>query len=271
MLGGQSTINFRTVLDRQLILLVNVPKGILGEGASALLAGFIVAQLQKAALSRADIPEHIRRQTPYFLYLDEFQNYTTDNVRDILSESRKYSFSLTLAHQYLAQLSPELQSAILNTAGTISAFRVGYHDGFQLAKEIFPSPDFLLGSRQKVRVRKLWGVPYLSVREGAQSCRWDEAAQAISSLPRRQFWVRRRGPHPPVKLRTLTMPEVADTRELRALVTVTQDGAGARYGRLKRDVRRELEAKAGRDQPSRRPMRPADIKGGPETVPFWSE
>ena len=67
------------------------------------------------------------------------------------------------------------------------------------------------------------------------------------------------------------MPEVADTRELRALVTVTQDGAGARYGRLKRDVRRELEAKAGRDQPSRRPMRPADIKGGPETVPFWSE
>src|SRR5690606_29192722 len=106
LLAGRSSLNFRDVLDRKLILLVNLPKGRIGEGASALFGAFIVAHLQKAALARADS----RYRTPFYIYLDEFQNYTTDNITDILSESRKYAMSLTLAHQYVDQLQPHLRS-----------------------------------------------------------------------------------------------------------------------------------------------------------------
>ena len=87
-------------------------------------------------------PTNLRRAKNFYLYLDEFQNYTTDNIKDILSESRKYGLCLTLANQYLEQISPNLKSAVLNTSGTIICFRVGYQDAYQLAKEIFPSPDF---------------------------------------------------------------------------------------------------------------------------------
>jgi hypothetical protein len=76
MVAGHSTINFRHIVDRQRVLLVNLPKGIIGEGASALLGAFIVAHFQKAALSRASVSQ----RQPYYLYLDEFQNYTTDNI-----------------------------------------------------------------------------------------------------------------------------------------------------------------------------------------------
>ena len=119
---GKSTINFRHIMDSGKILLVNLPKGIIGEELSSLLAAFIVAMIQKAALSRAST--HHRQ--PFYLYLDEFQNYTTNNIKDILSESRKYSLSMTMAHQYLDQLSSDLRSAVLNTIGTVVCFRVGY-------------------------------------------------------------------------------------------------------------------------------------------------
>ena len=139
MLAGKPRITFRQIMDRQLVLLVHLPKGTIGEGASALMGAFIVAHIQKAALARADSPY----RNIFYLYLDEFQNYTTDNIRDILSESRKYSLSMTLVHQYLEQLNPEIRSAVLNTAGAIACFRVGYQDGLHLAKEIFPNPEFL--------------------------------------------------------------------------------------------------------------------------------
>lgn len=145
----KATINFRSIMDEQKILLVHLPKGILGEGLSSLLASFIVAHLQKAALSRSD-SEH---RPPFYLYLDEFQNYTTDNIEDILSESRKYALSLILAHQYLRQLPDSLRSAVLNTVGTIVCFRVGYQDGLTLAKEIFPRPDFLAHSLPRFGLR----------------------------------------------------------------------------------------------------------------------
>ena len=100
MLAGKPRITFRQIMDRQLVLLVHLPKGTIGEGASALMGAFIVAHIQKAALARADSAY----RNIFYLYLDEFQNYTTDNIRDILSESRKYSLSMTLVHQYLEQL-----------------------------------------------------------------------------------------------------------------------------------------------------------------------
>src|SRR5207253_475749 len=141
---------FRKILDGNRVLLVNLTKGILGEGNSAMLGAFIVAHLQQAALSRADT----RKREPFYLYLDEFQNYTTDNIKDILAESRKYGLSLILAHQYLKQLAGDLQAAVLNTAGTLACFRVGYQDASLLAREIFP-PEFLRQPKQTMRFQRL--------------------------------------------------------------------------------------------------------------------
>jgi hypothetical protein len=192
--AGQAKLNFREVLDHQMILLVNLPKGILGEGASALLGAFIVAHFQKAALSRAD--SYVR--PPYYLYLDEFQNYTTDNIQDILSEARKYALSLTLAHQYLDQLSPNLRSAVLNTTGTLVCFRVGYQDGFHLAKEIFPFAGLLDGFGSRTEAQPSWTYfrPLMSIIQRQKPLGWDGLAQALAQLPPRVFWCKQRGTLP---------------------------------------------------------------------------
>jgi hypothetical protein len=248
--------------------LVNLPKGILGEGASALLGAFIVAHLQKAALSRAD--STIRPL--YYLYLDEFQNYTTDNIKDILSESRKYSLSLTLAHQYLDQLSPDLRSAVLNTAGTLVCFRVGYGDAHRLAHEIFPSSDFLTTAGHDIKLGRFGSWPVLSVDEHRKPLGWDGLAQVLTESPPRVFWSRQRGRNAPTKQRTFDMPEPIRTRELKASIRDLLNASGLRYGRLKEDVRRELSGV---------PIRVVDLYPEPdplsravtdvEDVPRWSD
>ncbi|MEZ4676468.1 MAG: type IV secretory system conjugative DNA transfer family protein [Caldilineaceae bacterium] len=101
-----------------------------------MLGAFIVAQIQKAALSRANTPE--RRQ--FYLFLDEFQNYTTDYIQDVLAESRKYGLSLILAHQFLDQLDTKLRSAVINTVGTLVSRPA---DARAIVYEMFPTPDFL--------------------------------------------------------------------------------------------------------------------------------
>lgn len=235
MLAGQSTLNFREVLDKKLVLLVHLPKGLIGEGASALLGAFIVAQLQKAALSRADS----LTRDPYYLYLDEFQNYTTDNIRDILSESRKYGLSLILAHQYLDQLAQELRSSVLNTTGTLVCFRVGYHDAYQLAKEMFPASDFLTTSETRLRQ---WRWPLVTLEERHKPLGWEGLAQCLTSLKLREFWVRKRGPYPPEKLHSLTLPQRVMTPELAVAVQRLRDASGGRFGRWKRRVARAVAA-----------------------------
>jgi hypothetical protein len=238
MVAGRSTFNFRDELDGRKILLAHLPKGVIGEGSSALLGAFIVAHLQKAALSRADTPN----RQPYFLYLDEFQNYTTDNIQDILSESRKYALSLTLAHQYLDQLSPELRSGVLNTTGTVCAFRVGHGDAVQLAREIFPSPEFMAEREHSVQLRHFWRLPLVTVRERVENPGWEGLTHQLTSLAFRQFWARRRGVGEPVKLKTLDVPDIAYTPQLKATLLELREQSGLRYGRLKSEVRKELEA-----------------------------
>lgn len=237
MFAGASTFDFREIIDRRLILLVNLPKGILGEAPSALLAAFIVAHLQKAALSRVNT----QKRRPFYLYLDEFQNYTTDNIKDILSESRKYALSLILAHQYLDQLSPDLRSAVLNTAGTLVSFRVGYHDAFRLAKEIFPSPDFLTRLETKISFSRFRSLPLPLVRNHEDPLGWDGLALALSKLETREFWSRRRGSFTPVKQRSFEMPDPDITSILQGKAQVLLDTSGQQFGRLKRDVQQELD------------------------------
>jgi hypothetical protein len=133
---ARSAFKLRTVMDAGKILLVNLAKGRVGEGASSLLGSLLVSRMGLAALSRADLPEEERRD--FHLYLDEFQTFTTLSLASMLSETRKYRLSLTLAHQYLAQLSDEVKEAVLGNVGTMICFRLGAADAEALAPEFAP-------------------------------------------------------------------------------------------------------------------------------------
>lgn len=141
----RSTVSMRQIMDEGKILLVKLPKGLIGEDNATLLGAFIVTQLQLAALSRADIPEKERRD--FYLYVDEFQNFATESFGTILSEARKYHLSLTIANQYMAQLLPQIKDAVFGNVGTLIAFRVGADDASQLAREFAPvfSPEDMVG------------------------------------------------------------------------------------------------------------------------------
>lgn len=235
MFSTRATIHFRQILDRGLVLLVNTSKGVLGEGNSALLGAFIVAHIQKAALARADGTH----RAPFFLYLDEFQNYTTDNIQDILSESRKYGLSLVLAHQYLDQLPPHLLGAVLNTTGTLACFRVGYQDASLLAHELFP-PKYLMHFWWELHFMRFGKFPMPLPIPQSEPVARDELVTLLTQLDRREFVAKRRGPYPPVKLRTFDMPTPVMTEELWEARAQLMRISGERYGRLKCQVREEV-------------------------------
>ncbi|MBI2482507.1 MAG: type IV secretory system conjugative DNA transfer family protein [Candidatus Vogelbacteria bacterium] len=140
----QSAFNFRTVMDEGKILLVNLAKGKIGDINSGLLGMIITGRLLLAALSRSDIPETERRD--FNLYIDEFQNYTTDSISTILSEARKYRLNLTIAHQFIAQLKDNIRESVFGNVGSIISFRVGTPDTEVLLKQfgsVFTSHDLV--------------------------------------------------------------------------------------------------------------------------------
>jgi len=133
----QSKIDFREVIDKGKILLVNLSKGRLGEDISSFLGSLIVVKIQLAAMSRVDLPEEERKD--FYLYVDEFQEFVaSETFEGILSEARKYRLSLVLAHQYIGQLNEELRKAVFGNVGTIIAFPVGPENGEFLQKEFYP-------------------------------------------------------------------------------------------------------------------------------------
>jgi len=131
-----SSFDVRRVIDESRILLVSLPKGKIGEDAAALMGALLVSQLGVAALSRAETTEQSRRD--FFVYLDEFQSFTTHALANMLSELRKYRVGLVLAHQYLAQLDEGIREAILGNVGTVIAFRIGAEDAVVLEREFTP-------------------------------------------------------------------------------------------------------------------------------------
>ncbi len=136
----KSGFNFREIMDKKKILLVNLSKGKVGEVNSNLLGLIIVAKLQMNALSRADLP--LEQRNNFYLYIDEFQNFITKSISTILSEARKYRLNLIIANQYLGQLlqgqNAEIKDAVLGTVGTMIAFKTGVEDAAVLAKEFKP-------------------------------------------------------------------------------------------------------------------------------------
>ena len=130
-------LRFRSLMDRGEILLVNVSKGRLGEESALLLGSLIVSTLGLAAFSRAEARPQERK--PFFVYLDEFHNFTTLMLANMMSELRKYSVGLTLSHQHLYQLEPDIRHAVLGNAATLVSFRVGAEDAAFLAQELQPT------------------------------------------------------------------------------------------------------------------------------------
>jgi hypothetical protein len=129
-------LRFRKIMDEGLVLVVNIPKGRLGEESAVLLGCLLVSTLGLAGFSRADTEAGTRR--PFFVYLDEFHNFTTLMMANMMSELRKYGVALVLAHQYLNQLEPDIRHAVLGNSGTIVCFRVGPEDATLLADEFQP-------------------------------------------------------------------------------------------------------------------------------------
>jgi hypothetical protein len=133
----KSSFNFREVMDNRKILLVNLAKGRLGDINANLIGLILVGKFLMAALSRAD---SLGQNLPtFYLYIDEFQNITTDSISTILSEARKYKLSLTIAHQFIAQLQEKIRDSVFGNVGTICAFRVGQDDAEYLEKQFVPN------------------------------------------------------------------------------------------------------------------------------------
>jgi ABC-type multidrug transport system fused ATPase/permease subunit len=141
IIGQQkSAFNFRDLMDNQKIIMVDLPKGSIGETNAYLLGMIIVGKILMSALSRTDIPQEQRKD--FYLYIDEFQNFTTNSICQILSEARKYALCLNIAHQYIGQLSKnqdtQIKDAVFGNVGTMVSFRVGSEDAEFLVKEFEP-------------------------------------------------------------------------------------------------------------------------------------
>jgi CxxC-x17-CxxC domain-containing protein len=132
----RSSIDVREAMDDGKILILNLSKGHIGEDNSALLGAMMITKIQLAAMSRVDIPEKQRKD--FYLYIDEFQNFSTESFATILSEARKYRLNLIIAHQYMEQLTDEVKAAVFGNVGTLVAFRVGAVDAEELVKEFTP-------------------------------------------------------------------------------------------------------------------------------------
>ncbi len=132
----KSSFNFRQIMDEKKILLVNLSKGRLGDINANLIGLILVGKILMAALSRVD---SIGKDfPPFYLYIDEFQNITTNSIATILSEARKYKLSLNIAHQFIAQLQDDIRDAVFGNVGSIISYRVGAEDAEYLEKQFSP-------------------------------------------------------------------------------------------------------------------------------------
>lgn len=135
----KSSFNIRQIMDERKILIVNLSRGLIGEDNAALLGSLLVTKIQMGAMSRADIP--MEERIPFYLYVDEFQNFATDSFAVILSEARKYALNLTVANQYTAQMSMEVRDAVFGNVGSIVSFRTSADDARIMQK--YFEPHFL--------------------------------------------------------------------------------------------------------------------------------
>jgi hypothetical protein len=149
----KSGMDLRKIMDEGKILIVNLSRGQIGEDNAAILGAMIVTKIQLAAMGRANVPLDQRR--PFYLYVDEFQNFATDSFAVILSEARKYALNLTVANQYVSQMPETVRDAVFGNVGSMISFRVGAEDGKVMEKYFAPSfeaPDLVKLNNQHIVV-----------------------------------------------------------------------------------------------------------------------
>ncbi len=135
----KSSFDIRDVMDNRKILIINLSKGRVGEANANLLGSMLITKIYLGAMSRADLSERELEKAPnFYLYVDEFQSFANESFADILSEARKYKLSLSIAHQYIEQMTEEVRAAVFGNVGTMVTFRVGAYDAEVLEKEYAP-------------------------------------------------------------------------------------------------------------------------------------
>ncbi len=167
----KSSFDLRKIMDEGKILVINLSKGRVGEANANLLGSMIITKIYLAAMSRADQKESDLQKLPnFYLYVDEFQSFANESFADILSEARKYKLNLTIAHQYIEQMSEEVRAAVFGNVGTMISFRVGSYDAEVLEKEfapVFTAEDMVnLGAYQmylKLMIDGLSSAPFSAV------------------------------------------------------------------------------------------------------------
>jgi hypothetical protein len=180
-----STLNLQTCIEHGYIVIVNLSKGSIGNVAAGLFGSLLISQLRNAVMSRADRPNDT--YPPISLLIDEFHSFATLSLAQLLAESRKYNLQLTIAHQYAAQLKPEVQAAILGNVGTIVAFRVGYDDAKVLIGDFDPYQTAMLTDQMPTYARmkrdlqpcEIQTVPFEPADRGR--------TEAVAASSRRRF------------------------------------------------------------------------------------
>lgn len=152
----KSAFKIREVMDNQKILLINLSKGRLGELNSSLIGLIMVGKILMSAFSRVDTA--VENRKTFYLYLDEFQNISTNSIESILSEARKYKLGLVIAHQFIGQLTEEIKKAVFGNVGSMASFRIGSEDAEFLEKQfapVFSAHDLINVNNQNCFVRLL--------------------------------------------------------------------------------------------------------------------
>jgi hypothetical protein len=151
----KTSFDIRELMDNKKILLVNLSKGKVGEGNANLIGSLLVTKIYLAAMSRADAgPYELANLPPFYLYVDEFQNFANESFASILSEARKYNLALTVAHQYVEQMEDEVKAAVFGNVGTMIVFRVGASDAEIFEKEF--APTFILDDIVNLSARQIY-------------------------------------------------------------------------------------------------------------------
>ncbi len=219
IIGQQtSAFDFRDIMDSGKIFLVNLSKGKIGETNSYLLGMILVSKLQVAAFQRADTPEEQRKD--FYLYVDEFQNFTTDTFKTILSEARKYRLNLNITNQYIAQLPEAIRDAVVGNAGTLVSFRIGAADAEFMTKE-FPGVSdqdlvnlTFANTYIKLLVDGTPTRPFSMRTMKSDTQHHTELAEAIRQLSRLKFGKDRAAVEQDIKQRGATTPTGAAIPEV---------------------------------------------------------
>lgn len=231
----KSSFNLREVMDEGKILLVNLSRGRTGDLNSKLLGMIFVMKFEAAAMSRADVPEEYRRD--FCLYVDEFQNFSTESFADILSQARKYHLNLIVANQFTTQLSEEIRDAVFGNVGSVVCFRVGTNDAEFLAKQYAPIFDiddlqFLPNANTAVRMM-IGGVPVQPFSMATLPPLGNpnqQLAEALKQLSAAKYGKAKAKVEQEIFTRLATQPQVPSLGTVRQPAALTDPRLGPTYG-----------------------------------------